>query len=59
MRPIGNQSSHAVAVLTLAEIKAATEAFDRGDSNVFDTLDAIVIAVEVQQNAAASRREAA
>ena len=34
------------AILTLAEIKAAVEAFDRGDTNVFDALEKIVVAVE-------------
>ncbi|MFM8291031.1 MAG: hypothetical protein ACKOC4_04945 [Planctomycetia bacterium] len=39
------------AVLTLAEIKAAVEAFDRGESNVFDALDVIVVAVEAYRTA--------
>jgi hypothetical protein len=47
------------AVLAIAEIKAATEAFDRGDTNVFNALDAIVVAIETHQNAMASRRDAA
>lgn len=34
------------AVLVMAEIKAATDAFERGDTNVFDALDAIRVAVE-------------
>ena len=34
-----------LAVCTLADIKAAAVAFDRGESNVFDTLDAIRIAI--------------
>ena len=34
------------AILALAEIKAAVEAFDRGESNVFDALDVIIVAVE-------------
>ena len=34
------------AVLAMAEIKAATDAFDQGDTNVFDSLDAIRVAVE-------------
>ena len=34
------------AILTLAEIKAAIEAFERGDANVMHTLVAIQIAVE-------------
>ena len=47
------------AILTLAEIKAAVEAFDRGDTNVFDALDAIFVAVEAHQAATADdgRRE--
>ena len=47
------------AILTLAEIKAAVEAFDRGESNVFDSLDAIIVAVEAYQAAMAhdERRE--
>jgi hypothetical protein len=48
-----------LAVLTVAEIKAATEAFDRGDANVFAVLDAIVVAVEAYRSAAPRRREAA
>ncbi len=42
------------AILTLAEIKAAVEAFDRGDTNLFDALDAILVAVEAYQAATAS-----
>ena len=37
------------AILTLAEIKTAVHAFDRGESNVFDALDAIILAVEAYQ----------
>ncbi len=37
------------AICTLAEIKAAIEAFDRGESNVFDTLEAMIVAVEAYQ----------
>jgi len=47
------------AILTLAEIKAATEAFDRGDINVFDALDEIRMAVEAHRAAASPIREAA
>jgi hypothetical protein len=39
------------AILTLAEIKAALEVFDRGESNVFDALDSIIMAVEAHQAA--------
>ena len=47
------------AVLTLAEIKAATEAFDRGDVNAHDTLEAILKAIAAHQAARDPRREAA
>jgi hypothetical protein len=53
MRPRWNQSSRTTAVLALAEIKAAIEAFDRGETNVFDALDAIIVAVETQRTATA------
>jgi hypothetical protein len=61
MRPLRNQSSQTAAVLMLAEIKAAVERFDRGDSNVFDALDAIVVEVEAYRAAVRpeSSREAA
>lgn len=35
-----------LAVCTLADIKAAAEAFDRGEANVFEALDAIRVAIE-------------
>ena len=38
-------------ILTLAEIKAAVEAFDRGETNAFDALDAIVVEVEAYRAA--------
>lgn len=46
------------AILSLAAIKAATEAFDRGDSNAFEALDAIVVAVEGYRAAEQSHRKA-
>lgn len=54
-------SPASLALFTLAEIKAATEGFDRGETNLFDALDAIVMAVEVFRAAVAGggRREAA
>ena len=52
MRPVWSQSSPATAVLALAEIKAAVEAFDRGDVNVFDALGVIIVAVETCRTAA-------
>lgn len=54
MRPTYDQSVPATAILTLAEIQAATEAFDRGESNVFDVLDAVIVAVEAYQAIATS-----
>jgi len=49
------------AVLTLSEIKAAVEVFDRGETNVFDAMDAIVVEVEAYRAAIRpeNRREAA
>lgn len=47
------------ALLTLAEIKAAVESFDNGDTNAFDALDAIVIAVDAYRSAAQPRSDAA
>lgn len=44
-----------IAVLTLADIKAAADAFDRGDAGVFDALDVIIAAVDMYR--AASGRE--
>jgi hypothetical protein len=51
----------ALAIFTLAEIKAAIESFDRGDSNVGDALNAIIEAIDDFRTAAIdrSRREAA
>ena len=40
------------AVLMLAEIKCAMDAFDRGDTNVFEAIDSIAIAVEAYRAAA-------
>ncbi len=59
MQPMYSQSVPATAILALAEIKAATEAFDRGDANVFDALDAILIAVEAYRATVRTKREAA
>ena len=47
------------AILALAEIKAAAEAFERGESNVFDALDAVTVAVEAYRAGEPPRREAA
>jgi len=47
------------AVLVMAEIKAATDDFGRGDTNVFDALDAIRVAIEAYAESEAGRRKAA
>lgn len=47
------------AVFAIAEIKSAVDGFDRGDTNVFDALDAIHVAVEGYRAASESRRDAA
>ncbi|MFM7412792.1 MAG: hypothetical protein ACKO9B_02790 [Planctomycetota bacterium] len=47
------------AVLAMAEIKAATESFDRGVTNVFDALDAVTVAIEAVAERQVSRRNAA
>ncbi len=52
MRPLSNQSIQTATILTLAEIKAALEAFDRGETNAIDALDRIVVEVEAYRAAA-------
>jgi hypothetical protein len=51
----------ALAIFTLAAIKASIDAFERGDTNVRDALDGIVEAIDDFRLAAADRcrREAA
>jgi hypothetical protein len=46
MKKTDTNSLTNAAIITLAEIKASLEAFDRGESNVFDALDAITVEVE-------------
>lgn len=50
MKGTSQQQPSVFAILTLAEVKAATDAFDRGENNVFDTLDTIVVAVEAYRS---------
>jgi hypothetical protein len=61
MRSVRRYPSPAAAILTIAEIKAAVEAFDRGETNVFTALDAITTAVAAHQVTTASepQRDAA
>ena len=49
MRPLHSKLSSTTAVFAIAEIKDAVEAFNRGDTNVFDALTAIIVAVEAYQ----------
>jgi hypothetical protein len=61
---MSSQNSHelaAMAILTLAEIKSVAEAFDGGEVNLFDALDAVGAAVEAYQVEAQqqARRKAA
>jgi hypothetical protein len=49
---MSSHNSHALAamaILTLAEIKAVARAFDGGEVNLFDALDAVSAAVEAYQ----------
>ncbi len=48
-----------LAILTLAEIKAATQSFDSGQANISDALDEIMFAIEAYRRATNVRREAA
>lgn len=50
--------THAV-IIAIAEIKAAAEAFDRGETNAYDAIDAIIVAIEAYRAAAERRRDAA
>lgn len=47
------------AILALAEVKAAAEAFDRGETNAFDALEAIADAVDAYRAADRTRQDAA
>lgn len=47
------------AILVLAEIKSASDAFDRGEINVFDALDAIEVALDAHRIAARTAPKAA
>jgi hypothetical protein len=38
-----------LAILTLADITSATDAFNRGEINVFDALDSIITAIAAYQ----------
>lgn len=53
-----SQACHA-PILLLADVKAAVDAFDRGDVNAHDTADSIVVAVDAYRAATTLRRDAA
>jgi hypothetical protein len=59
MSVIKLQSPAAMAIFALAEIKGVTQAFDKGQTNVFDALDAIMVALEAYQEGAAARQKSA
>lgn len=48
--PMQIHRTHA-AILAVEEMKQAVDAFDRGETNVFDALDSIIVAVEAYQAA--------
>jgi len=53
------QAPAAFAILTIAEIKAAADGFDDGETNVFEALEAIASAVDAYRAATAAARKAA
>jgi len=52
-------SPAANAILTMADIKAAAEAFEQGEVNVFDALDAVAVALEAYEATSQPIRKAA
>jgi hypothetical protein len=54
-----SRSAVTAAVLVLAEVKAATDAFDQGETNAFDAVDAIGVAIDAFRDALQARRDAA
>ncbi len=58
---VGNEtvSLAACAIMTMAEIKAAIEAFEQGETNAFDALAAIGTAWEAYEHGVPVRRQAA
>jgi ferritin-like metal-binding protein YciE len=47
------------AILTMAGIQAAAQAFEQGEINVFDALDAVAVALEAYEATAQPVRKAA
>jgi hypothetical protein len=54
-----SRTAATAAVLVLAEIKAATDAFNQGETNAFDALDAIGVAIDAYRDGLQARRDAA
>jgi len=48
-----------IAIMTMAEVKAAVEAFERGEISVFDALATVGTAWEAYEGPASVRRQAA
>jgi hypothetical protein len=48
-----------IAIMTIAEINAAVEAFERGEISVFDALAAVGTAWEAYEGGVPARRQAA
>lgn len=59
MNTTQNRSLTHAVIMAIAEIKAAAEAFDRGETNAYDAIDAILVAIEAYRAAAECRRDAA
>ena len=59
MVPNESVSLAACAIMTMAEIKAAIEAFERGEISVFDALAAVGTAWEAYEHGVPVRRQAA
>ena len=51
MKKTDTSSFTKAAIIAMAEIKAAVETFDRGEANVFDALDAIIVEIEAYRAA--------
>ena len=47
------------AILAMAHVQAAADGFNSGETNLFDALDAIIVAIEAYRAATQSRLEAA
>lgn len=59
MVPNETVSLASIAIMTIAEINAAVEAFERGEISVFDALAAVGTAWEAYEGGVPARRQAA